>query len=132
MGVVVYLLISNLNSRKNINMQYIGILLSVKLHIQEQDIRITNVYAPHSPTKAYFQELTSWLKDVTQPCHLIGGDFNCVMQEREDRCYPPPAAPLNALQCEICILFRYAFTSCSEETNTLKESVGRYRSKYNT
>lgn len=59
------------------------------INIQGKDIRITNVYAPNSPTKLYFRELSFWLASVTQTHHLIRGYLNCVMHKGEDRRHPP-------------------------------------------
>lgn len=48
-------------------------------------LTITNVYAPNSPSVAYFAELTSWMATQNPTHHIVGGDFNCTIQESEDR-----------------------------------------------
>lgn len=47
--------------------------------------RITNIYAPNSPTTAYFNELSSWMATNYHPNHYIGGDINSCVNTREDR-----------------------------------------------
>lgn len=49
------------------------------------DMGITNIYAPNSPTKSYYQDLTVWLSSLVHTHHIVGGDFNSVMLEAEDR-----------------------------------------------
>lgn len=55
------------------------------LSIHSTKFRFTNIYASNSPSKAYFQDLVSWLKNLSHHNHLVGGDFNSVVDSNEDR-----------------------------------------------
>lgn len=47
-------------------------------------LRFTSLYAPNSPTKAYFQEVTAWFAENLHELHFIGGDFNTTTDDLED------------------------------------------------
>lgn len=66
----------------------LGRLISVSLNCQGKEIRITNVYAPNSPSNNFFRDLAAWLTNMPQSYHLLGGGFICVMCEAEDRWHP--------------------------------------------
>lgn len=59
----------------------------VMLHLcfPTRDLIITNVYAPNSPNKHFFQRVSLRLVPYLTKAHLIGGDFNTVMNTIEDR-----------------------------------------------
>lgn len=47
---------------------------------------ISNIYAPNSLSKEYFQSLTQWfLLKTTSKHHIVGGDFNSTISDAEDR-----------------------------------------------
>lgn len=78
--------------RKGINMTIAdtesdreGRRVSVVMEKGTLALRITNIYAPNSPTLAYFQELTALMAQKPQAHHYVGGDFNCHMIDSEDR-----------------------------------------------
>lgn len=65
-----------------------GRFISVQVKLQSRKMRITNIYAPNSPDKSYFTNLTSQVaKEVSIP-HLIGWDFDSVLHNSEDRSSP--------------------------------------------
>lgn len=67
-----------------------GHLLTVHLRVSSKNLVVTNVYAPNSPTKSFFQTVTSHLAPFLQFPLLIGGDFNSVMDIQEDKCKGKP------------------------------------------
>lgn len=54
-----------------------------------RSITITNTYAPNSPTKGCFQQLTDWFFSIPPGDHIIRGDMNMVAHEQEDRKHTP-------------------------------------------
>lgn len=48
-------------------------------------IKITNLYAPNSPNKEYFQELGDWYYKTHATRHVLGGDLNTTLCDLEDR-----------------------------------------------
>lgn len=63
---------------------------TIDILLGTRNLAISNIYAPNVQNPQLYQELTHWLAAVSTPFHLIGGDFNNVMDTREDRKYPPP------------------------------------------
>lgn len=59
--------------------------VSACLRLHNVEYRITNIYAPNSPSNEYFQRLSAWLANVQQHYHVIGEDFNSMMDGRGDR-----------------------------------------------
>ena len=62
-----------------------GRLSSLKLEINDQNIQILNTYAPNnaSDRKRYMNRLVQYLDESY--CHIIAGDFNCVLNSLLDR-----------------------------------------------
>lgn len=60
-----------------------GRRLTIKLqHAKLQggkDTLITNIYAPNSPSMAYYVDLTTWFAQSNYSHHVVAGDFNTVM-----------------------------------------------------
>lgn len=56
-----------------------GRLLTVHLRLSTNDLIFTNIYAPNSPTKPFFQAVTTHLAPYLQYPILLGADFNTVM-----------------------------------------------------
>lgn len=50
-----------------------------------KNLKITNIYAPNSPTKKYFQTLTHWFLNSSTDPHIIGGDLNTTITDLQDR-----------------------------------------------
>lgn len=65
-----------------------GRRVSILLKLPSDTIRVTNVYSPNSPPKTYFQQLTTWTLTHPDTKHIIGGDFNSIMTDQEDRKKP--------------------------------------------
>lgn len=53
--------------------------------IRQQKLTLTNVYAPNVQTKRTYHDIMGWLAGATTTIHLIGGNFNNVMDVEEDR-----------------------------------------------
>lgn len=63
----------------------IGRRVSILAEEGGSEFRVTNLYAPNSPSTAYFQELSAWLGLHTERMHYIAGDFNCTATILKDR-----------------------------------------------
>lgn len=68
-----------------------GRRVSVILRNDYFNIKLTNIYAPNSPTKDYFQKLATWYMGDLHERHKVAGDFNTTMDDGEDRLHRPPA-----------------------------------------
>ena len=66
-------------------MMFVRQVSSLKLEINEQQIQILNIYAPNNPSerKRYIKQLSQYLDEAY--CHIIAGDFNCVLNGMMDR-----------------------------------------------
>lgn len=70
-----------------------GRLLTTHVKIGSKELIISNVYAPNSPNKQFYSELSSWLLENTHLPHLIGGDFNDTLHLIDDRSSPKSPNP---------------------------------------
>lgn len=59
-----------------------GRLLLLRLKMHSKELRIANVYAS---TRGYLIKLSSWLANAQHKFHIVGGYFNSVMDEVEDK-----------------------------------------------
>lgn len=66
----------------------VGRRVSVIVLYGTTSFRLTNLYAPNSPTKTYFHELTAWFTANLHKHHFISGNFNTTMLELKDRFGP--------------------------------------------
>lgn len=62
-----------------------GRKILILLQMQSIELRVTNVYALNLPTRDYFNSLSSWLVNIQHQFHVVGGDFNSVMDDTEDK-----------------------------------------------
>lgn len=61
-----------------------GRVVIIKLKLFSRECILSNIYAPNSPSKPFFQGLTSRLAPYIHLSLLVGGDFNIVMHLLED------------------------------------------------
>lgn len=57
----------------------------VKLKLFSRELILSNIYAPNSPSKYFFQGLTSCLAPYVHLPLLVGGNFNLVMHLLKDK-----------------------------------------------
>lgn len=50
------------------------------------NITIMNLYAPNEENQALFREIVSLLAEHSKGIIIVGGDFNCVMNQKIDKC----------------------------------------------
>lgn len=62
-----------------------GRFLSARLCLGNRELKISKVYAPISPNKQFFCDLTARLIQLPLILHLVGGDFNTIIDLYEDR-----------------------------------------------
>lgn len=67
-----------------------GCFLTASICLGSRDLIISNVYAPNSPGKHFFRDLTTRLlkSPPTVSPHTIGGDFNSILHPTDDRSVP--------------------------------------------
>lgn len=53
-----------------------GRLLTLHLHISNRNLMVTNIYAPNSPTKTFFQSVSTHFPPYLHLPLMVGGDFN--------------------------------------------------------
>lgn len=87
-----------------------GRFLSVHVQIGTRDLIISNIYAPNSPTKQSFSELSTWLLRDPHLPHILVRDFNSTMHPIDDRsspkhsCTPPDSNTQTLLASMIDLL----------------------------
>lgn len=73
----------------NIDMDTEGRRVSVTLSLTNapgmKPLMITSIYTPNTPNKGYYQDLAQWFFQRGQTNHVVGGDFNSMTHEQEDR-----------------------------------------------
>lgn len=77
----------NLNTDLGSN-DIIGRFISVECQLEENNAyTISNVYTPNDPIgrKSYFVKLSKMFDSLSASNHIIGGDYNCVMNINLDR-----------------------------------------------
>lgn len=62
-----------------------GCFLTAHVHLGNRDRLISNMYAPNSPGKQFFGDLSSRLLKSPHISHIIGGDFNSILHPTDDR-----------------------------------------------
>lgn len=55
----------------SIEINLVGRRISIVLEVSHSSFRLTSNYTPNSPTRTYFQELTTWLYNYIQYTHHI-------------------------------------------------------------
>lgn len=74
-----------------------GRIMTARLKILSRGWALINVYSPNSPSKQFFQQLTSHLAFFLHQPLLIGGDFNSLMYPSEDKsCGGSPQGTLSS------------------------------------
>lgn len=71
----------------SINSDKQGRILSAHIRLGNRDLMLSNIYAPNSPGKSFFSDLSTWLLHHPLTPH-IGGDFNTILHPNEDRSSP--------------------------------------------
>lgn len=100
-----------------------GRRLSLLLKLLNKTIRITNIYSLNSPSKAYFQQLATWTLSHPVNKHIMGGDFNSVMTESEDRRRPVTHCANNRGKGQPCSPLLLPTLTPSQGRTTLAEYV---------
>lgn len=69
-----------------------GGMVTAHLKFHTKEMLITNINAPNSPSAAFYQDATRWVLKKPHYPHLIGGDFNTVLRNGEDRSTQVPSS----------------------------------------
>lgn len=89
-----------------------GHLLTLYLCIATRDLVVTNVYAPNSPSKSFFQSVSTDLAPFLHLPLVIGDDFNSVMVAQEDKSMAkPPILPSPTNPSQSTFLFCWSPTT---------------------
>lgn len=60
-----------------------GRLIMLTIAIVQQKLTLTNIYTTNNQRKKTYQDIMGWLGGATMTVHLMGGDFNNVMDVEE-------------------------------------------------
>ena len=61
-------------------------IITIKIKLDDDDLFISNVYAPtiQKEKEPFLRELTEHMHSLESPCQLVCGDFNCVVDNKQD------------------------------------------------